>query len=108
MTASCAAVPVAPETSVVEGTVCGYSILSSFLIGIQPEQVLHRITLCVESAGDGGEKGDRIVGRAGKYLPLYSKERLSPRLFGRKVRVRVIYRGDERGGLFWIEDLEIR
>ncbi|NOZ25340.1 MAG: hypothetical protein GXO94_04520 [Nitrospirae bacterium] len=108
MTGSCASVPVVPNETVVEGRVSEYAIVSSRLVGIEPEQVLYRITIQVESSSAAGRGPDFLRDRVGEDVPFYTKKILSPRLFGRKVRVRVEFRGDEKGGLFWVRDVELR
>jgi len=108
MIGSCASVPVLPNETVVEGTVSEYAIVSSRLAGIKPEQVLYRITIYIETTKSAGGGPDFLSDKVGKDVPFYTKHKLSPELFGRKVRARVEYRGDERGGLFWVRDVEPR
>ncbi|NOY39793.1 MAG: hypothetical protein GXO95_06120, partial [Nitrospirae bacterium] len=85
-----------------------YAIVSSRLAGIQPEQVLYRITIYIETTKSAGNGPDFLRDKIGKDVPFYTKEKLPPQLFGRKVRARVQFRGDERGGLFWVRDIEMR
>ncbi len=108
LTGSCASVPVAPNETVVEGTVSEYAIVSSRLVGIKPEQVLYRITIHVESSKATGSGPDFLKERRGEDVPFYTKKILSPRLFGKSVRVRAEFRGGERGGLFWVKDVALR
>ncbi len=108
MIGSCASVSVIPNETIVEGTVSEYAIVSSRLAGIQPEQVLYRITIYIETTKAVGNGPDFLRDKVGKDIPFYTKKKLPPQLFGRKVRARVQYRGDERGGLFWVRDIEVR
>ncbi len=99
--------PVVPNESVIEGVVSEYAILSSRIINIRPNQVLYRLTIYIESSEGTGNKPGFLSGREGHDVRFYTKERLSPDLFGKKVRARVRYKGDERGGMFWIRNIEI-
>ncbi|NOZ68217.1 MAG: hypothetical protein GXP46_03000 [Deferribacteres bacterium] len=100
--------PVVPNESVIEGVVSEYAILSSRIVNIQPPQVLYRLTIRIESSeGAARNMPDFAGGMQGRDIRFYSKERLSPDLFGKRVRARVKYKGDERGGLFWISSVEI-
>ncbi len=104
---SCASVPVAPNEAVVEGEVSEYSIVSSRLVGIKPEQTLYRIKIRLFKTKGTGFAYNRLKDKIGRDIPFYSKRPLSPELFGRMVRVRVSYRGDERGGKFWIKNITL-
>jgi len=106
LVASCASVPVIPNESIVEGIVSEYAVLSARLAGGPAEQVFYRLTITVESSEKKGRGPDFLRNRTGRDVQFYSKDRLSPDLFGRKVRARVRYRGDERGGRFWILEIE--
>ncbi len=100
-------VPVVPNESVIKGVVSEYAILSSRIINIRPDQVLYRLTIYIESSESIGNKPDFLSGREGQDIRFYTKKRLSPELFGKKIKAKVRYRGDERGGTFWIRNIEI-
>jgi hypothetical protein len=99
-------VPFIPNESVVNGTVSEYSIVSSQLVGIKPEQIIYRLTIIIDFTKSVNGKPNLLDNKIGQGVYFYSKEKLSPELFGEKVNVRVIYRGDEKGGLFWIQNIE--
>ncbi len=44
--------------------------------------------------------------KAGKTIVAYSRQPLSPQLFGKQIEVRVRYRGDETRGRFWIIEVK--
>ncbi len=98
--------PVIPNETIVEGTVVEYAILSSSLEGIHPPITLHRVTILIESTRAVEGKADFLSGREGEYVPFYTKEGLSPTIFGKRIRARARFRGDERGGRFWIYNTE--
>jgi hypothetical protein len=99
--------PVIPNESVVNGTVSEYSIVSSHMIGIKPEQVIYRLTITIDFTENINGKPNFLDNKIGQDIKFYSKEKLTPELFGKKVKGLVIFRGDEKGGLFWIRNIEI-
>ncbi len=105
--ASLLSVPVVPNESVIEGVISEYAILSSRIINIRPDQVLYRLTIYIESSENIGNKPDFFSGREGQDIRFYTKEKLSPEIFGKKIKAKVRYKGDERGGMFWIRNIEI-
>jgi hypothetical protein len=40
-------------------------------------------------------------------ISFLTKEKLSPELFGKKIQAKARYSGDERGGRYWIRNVEI-
>jgi hypothetical protein len=103
---SCA-VPAIPNESVVIGVVKEYAIVSSILMNIQPEQTIYRMTIHIESSQGLDNSPNFLKDKEGKDVQLFSKERISPELFGKRLKAKVTYQGDERGGLFWIKSFEI-
>lgn len=101
------AVPAVPNESVIEGTVEEYSIVSSELLNIVPEQTLYRITILIESYENFETKADFLSDKKGKTVLFYSKEKISPDIFDKRVRVKVRFSGDELGGLFWIKEINL-
>jgi hypothetical protein len=101
-------VPVVPNESIVTGIVKEYAILSSGLIGVRPEQVLYSLTVLVESSEAVGAGPDFLADKKGGSVRFYTKEELSPGLFGKRIKARARYAGDERGGRFWIKEIEIQ
>ena len=72
---------------------------SSKLLGIKPEIVLYKLVISVEKVED--IKGPNFLkGKEGQLVTLYSKEGLSSKFYGEKIKAIVEYKGDERGGLF--------
>lgn len=100
------AVPVVPNEVVVRGHVLEYCLTSSRPLEIKPETVLYKITISVEKAED--VKGPNFLkGKEGQTVIFYSREELSIALIGKKIKAKAEYRGDERGGIFWIKEIEI-
>jgi len=95
-------VPVMPNEAMVEGIVSEYSIVSSGLVGMQPEQVLYRLTVHIESSGSIDDRPNYFFDKNGQDIKFYSKEKLYPELFGRRIRAKVRLTGDERGRVCWI------
>jgi hypothetical protein len=103
---SCA-VPAIPNESIVTGVVKEYAIVSSILMNVQPEQTLYRITIHIESSQGLENSPNFLKDKEGKDVQLFSKERISPELFGKQLKAKVTYQGDERGGLFWTRLCEV-
>lgn len=101
-------VPVIPNESIIEGFVSEYTILSSRLIGIQPEQVLYRVTVRIDSTEDLENRPNFIKGKEGRDVQFYTKEMVSPEVFGKRIKAKVEYRGDERSGMFWIREILVK
>ena len=100
------AVPVMPNETAVKGHVEEYCLTSSRLLGIKPEIVLYKLVISVSIVED--IKGPNFLkGKEGQLVILYSKEELSSKYYGEKIKAIVEYKGDERGGLFWIKQIEI-
>lgn len=100
-------VPVIPNKAVLRGTVMEYCVTSSSLSGISPEQVLYKLVISVDEVTDVEGYPNFLKGKEGQSVTFYSKEKQTSELFGKKVKALVEYKGDERGGLFWIKHIEI-
>lgn len=100
-------VPVIPNESIVNGVVSEYSIVSSRLIGIKPEQTIYRLTINIDSSEGISDKPNLLNNKNGQDVQFYSKEKLSPEIFGKKIKALVRYTGDETGGIFRIKNIEI-
>ena len=85
-------VPVIPNESVVNGTVSEYSIVSSHMIGIEPEQVIYRLTITTDFTENINGKPNLLYDKIGQDIKFYSKEKLTPELLGKKVKGLVIFR----------------
>lgn len=102
----CISAPVIPNESTIEGVVSEYAVLSSRLIGMQPNQLLYRLTIYIESSKSVGDGPNFLKNKKGLDIKFYTKEKLSPELFGKRVKLKVKYQGDEKGGIFWIIGIE--
>ncbi len=100
-------VPVMPNEAVVEGVVSEYAIVSSRLAGFQPEQTLYRLTVNIESSESLDDKPNFFLDKNGQDIKFYSKEKLSPELFGKRIRAKARFAGDERGKVCWMHDIKI-
>jgi hypothetical protein len=83
----------------VEGQVVAIETLKAEVIDIEPPDiVLHKLVLKLFE-GRGKYKS--------KFLTVYSRKRLPLCLFGQKIKVVVLFVGDERGGLYWLRELKV-
>lgn len=95
-----------PNETIVKGNVEEYSLTSSKLLEIKPDMVLYRLVILIEKTEN--VKGPNFLkSKEGQFVTLYSKEELSSEFYGKKIKATVEYRGDERGGLFWIKQIEV-
>lgn len=101
------AVPVIPNEAILRGTVMEYCLTSSTLSGISPEQVLYKLLISVEETEDVERYPNLLKGKEGQVLTFFTKETPSLEVFGKRIKARVKYMGDERGGRFWIKDIGI-
>jgi hypothetical protein len=100
------AVPVMPNETVVRGHVEEYSLISSKLVGIKPEMTLYKLVISIEKVEN--VKGPNFLkDKEGRFVTLYTKEEISSDFYGKKIKAMIEYTGDERGGLFWIKQIEI-
>lgn len=99
------AVPARNNKAILVGIVKEYSITSASLVGMQPEQVLYKLTIYVESSEKVSKFPNFAKNMEGKTVNIYSKEKLLPELFGKRIRIVVEYLGDEKGGVFWIKGI---
>jgi len=100
-------VSAAPNMSIVTGRVLGYCITSSMLLKVKPAVTMYGLKLLIESSEGVGGKGSFTKNRIGEVIQVYTRESLDKTLFGKNIKGRVTYAGDERGGRFSIEDIEI-
>jgi len=102
------AVPVAPNASLIKGIAMECEAISSTLLGMQPEQTIYRLTIQIESTEDVSEMVNLLdKGTEGKEMVFYTKETLPPDILKKRIKARVMYQGDERGGRWWIQEIRI-
>ena len=94
--------PVVENESPVVARVLRVEVIDSSTMGIAPPQLIDRIRLELLQIQDTPGKANRLAGRDGTIVDVHSKERVDPLLVGRVITGRVIFRGDERGGMYWI------
>jgi len=98
-------VPVVPNESIVQAEVLRYSILNSQLIDVQPEQTLYSLFIHVLTSVPGSQPASLVS--AGQRLEAFSKDPLSPDLYGKEIRAKVRLRGDEWGRRYWVSEIQI-
>ena len=101
-------VPAAPNQSIVKGTVSAYCVVSARLLNIKPaDQTLYKITLLIESSENAKSFRNFIKDKEGEDIEFYTKEKQLLEIFGKRIKARASYTGDERGGSYWIRDIEL-
>jgi len=106
-TVSAHAVPLIANRAIVEGMVSEYCLESSAIEGIRPEQVLYKLVISLKEVLDVDNYPNFLRGKKGESVIFYSKFKQPPEIFGKRIRAVVEFKGDERGGLFWIKSLEV-
>ena len=101
------AAPAISNESLIEGEVSGYAIVLSDLVGIKPIQKIYILTIKIDSSRNTGNGPDFLINKIGQNVRFLSKKVLSPGLFGKIIRARARYKGDERGGTYWIHKIEV-
>ena len=101
------AAPAISNESLIEGEVSGYAIILSDLVGIKPSQKLYILTIKIDSSRNIDNGPDFLLSKVGQNVRFLSKIVLSPGLFGKRIRGRASYKGDERGGTYWIHSIEV-
>jgi hypothetical protein len=99
--------PVAPNDSIITARVLEYSILNSTLEGIKPEQILYSLRVLVISSQSVDGKANFTQPEVNQVIKVYSKEMLSPVLFGKIIEANVSFSGDEKGGKYWITSIKM-
>jgi hypothetical protein len=101
------AVPVIANEAVLLGVVKECGMTKASLLGISPEQILYKLVISVRTIEDIKDYPNFLRGKEGQSIIFYLKAGQSSELFGKEVRAVVEYKGDERGGLFWIKNIDV-
>ncbi len=97
--------PAVPNEAVVTGEALAVAAVDSSTVSISPPQQLVRLTLRLLAVREVPRKANLLTAGPGDTLEVYSREAVSARLVGKVVTGRVTFRGDERGGRYWISDV---
>ncbi len=99
--------PAAPNDSIITARVLEYTILNSTLEGIKPEQILYSLRVLVISSQSINGKANFARPKLNHIIKVYSKEMLSPVLFGKTIEANLSFSGDEKGGKYWIRNIRM-
>ncbi len=102
-----ASVPVAPNEAILTGIVSGYCVKSSRLLNIAPEQTIYQITVSIKSTDDIKGKPNFMKSKVGEDIVFHTKEIYPADIFGKRIKARARYQGDEKGGIYWIGNIEL-
>jgi hypothetical protein len=101
------AVPVIPNEGIIEGRVLEYCITLSSIVDIKPDQTFYILKISVTASEDIEGKVNLTKEKVGKKIETFSKEKPAENLFNQRIRANVVYQGDERGGKYWIKNINI-
>ena len=94
--------PAAPNESVVTAQVLDAVIVESSTLDMLPQQPLSTLTLKLLLVKPVEGAGNFLHGKTGETIRAYSKDLSLVGLKGTTVTATVSFRGDERGGSFWV------
>jgi hypothetical protein len=99
------AAPVIPNESLAVAEVLELTTTCSSTLNIQPPQTLTWMKLRLLRIQDVPPKANFLHDKAGEIIEVYSKELLSLKLVGKTITAHIVFRGDERSGLYWVIDV---
>jgi hypothetical protein len=74
-------------------------------LNIAPPQFFTRVLLRLLTVGDTPGTPSFLTGRDRTVLNAYTREQVNADLVGKKIECKLRYRGDERGGLYWMYEI---
>jgi hypothetical protein len=98
--------PVAPNEASILAELLALDPVHSSALHIEPPQTFTRFRLKILSVTGVPGLPNPVHGREGQIIEALSRETASGIAIGRTVRATVAFRGDERGGRFWLRDIE--
>lgn len=98
--------PQAPNESRVTGEILVLEPVHSSALQMAPPQVFTRMRLKLLSIQNVGAMPNPLHGREGEILEVLSRESLKSELVGKVISGTIVFRGDERGGMYWIFDVQ--
>ena len=98
-------VPVIPNEGIVAAEVVDLTTIDATTVNINPPQVLFRMKLRLLSVQESPPLANFLHAKKGEIIEVYSKDSLSSGLVGKVIKARITFRGDERGGLYWIQKI---
>lgn len=112
--------PVIPNETIITGIVSKFEKGSPYPQNKETRQPeYNKITVLIESSEDVDGEENLLTNKKGEYITFYTKEPLAPgvpdmpdikdmkAMKGKRIKVHISYRGDERGGLWWGYNLQI-
>ena len=100
-----ASAPSIENESRVTAEVLHVESVHSSQLNIAPPQFFTRVRLRLLTVGDTSGTPSFLTGRDGTILDAYTREQVNADLIGKKIECTLRYRGDERGGLYWLYEI---
>ena len=102
---------VIPNKAIITGKVFKYSILNTRLLEppVKPEMIYYSLVILVFSTEDIPGWPNAMGRTVGKYIEVFTTDKLSPELFGKTIKGVVTLRGDERLTRYfiWGDSIEV-
>ena len=105
-TAPLIAVPVIPNEMVIRGQVTECNLNAPEHLDTESGELIYKLIIVVEKV-EVVRGANFLKNKENKPVTLFYKEKLHEEFANKKVKANVQYKGDERGGLFWIKKIEI-
>lgn len=100
------AVPVIPNEMVIRGQVTECNLNATEHPDTGSGELIYKLIIVVEKV-DVVRGANFLKNKENKPVTFFYKEKLHEEFANKKVKANVQYKGDERGGLFWIKQIEI-
>ncbi len=105
-TAPLSAVPVIPNEMVVMGQVTECNLNAPEHQDTESGELIYKLIIVVEKV-EVVRGANFLKNKENKLVTFFYREKLHEEFAGKKVKANVQYKGDERGGLFWIKQIKI-
>jgi hypothetical protein len=106
LTAPLIAVPVIPNEMIISGQVTECNLNAPEHLDTGSGELIYKLVIVVEKV-EVVRGANFLKNKENKPATFFYKEKLHEEFAGKKVKANVQYNGDERGGLFWIKQIEI-
>lgn len=100
------AVPVIPNEMIISGQVTECNLNATEHPDTESGELIYKLIIVVEKV-EVVRGANFLKNKENKPVTLFYKEKLHEEFANKKVKANVQYKGDERGGLFWIKKIEI-
>jgi len=95
-------ISVSPNATLLTGNVGCVKEVQSKQLKIKPEMSIFLLEVKIVGAQNMENFANRLAGKEGQTIILFSKKQISSDIKNQNIDVQVSYKGDERGGGYWV------